>query len=617
MSGTGSGIEKGRAAGFFALGGEMAARTEAFDWSRTPIGPLERWPESLKTAVRLVMGSRYPMFVWWGPSMINLYNDAYIPVLGNRHPDALGRPASEIWTEIWETIGPQTRIVLNEGRATWNENLLLVMERNGYSEETYFTFSYSPIADENGIGGLFCACMEETGRVVGERRLRTLRDVAARTAEAKTAEEVCRRSAAVLAENAYDLPFVLLYLVDGRGERARLVAAAGLEPGGEAAPSTVEIAPVPSESNGWPLAPVAASGKSVVMAPLSKRFGRFPGGPWPQSPDSAVVLPIIQHGQPAPTGFLIAGLSPKRPFDDDYRSFVELVAGQVSTAVSSARAYEDERRRSEMLAELDRAKTAFFTNVSHEFRTPLTLILGPLEAALGRGADALPPEHREQLTVAHRNGLRLLKLVNTLLDFSRIEADRVQAVYEPTDLAQFTADLAGVFRSPIEQAGLRLTVDCRPLPEPVYVDRDLWEKIVLNLLSNAFKFTFTGDIVCALHGSGKHVELTVRDTGIGIPEAELPHMFERFHRVQGARGRTYEGTGIGLALVKELVRLHGGGISVSSVEGQGSIFTVTIPTGTAHLPADRIRHAEPRSSPAVVAAAYVEEALRWLPDSRD
>ncbi len=283
------------------------------------------------------------------------------------------------------------------------------------------------------------------------------------------------------------------------------------------------------------------------------------------------------------------------------------------TGLANARAYEQERQRAEALAELDRAKTAFFSNVSHEFRTPLTLLVGPLEDGLGDSDTPLPPVHRERQEVAHRNALRLLRLVNTLLDFSRIEAGRIDANYEPTDLARFTTELAGVFRSAIEKAGLSLVVACDPLSEPVYVDRDMWEKIVLNLLSNAFKFTFEGQITVELRSAGERVELRVSDTGVGISAADLPRMFERFHRVKHARARTHEGTGIGLALVQELARFHGGSVAVTSQEGRGTTFTVTIRTGTAHLPPERVSRTRRPSSTSVGALPYVEEALRWLP----
>jgi PAS domain S-box-containing protein len=274
---------------------------------------------------------------------------------------------------------------------------------------------------------------------------------------------------------------------------------------------------------------------------------------------------------------------------------------------------EQERQRAETLAELDRAKTLFFSNVSHEFRTPLTLSLAPLQDALSDRAHPLDPIQRERLELVHRNSLRLLKLVNTLLDFSRIEAGRMEAVYEPTDLATYTAELSSVFRSAIEQAGLQLIVDCPPLPEPVFVDREMWEKIVLNLLSNAFKFTFEGGIRVSLHATDSNQAiLQIQDTGTGIAPEHVPHLFERFYQVRGTQARTHDGSGIGLALVQELVRLQGGTIEASSTVGEGTCFTIVLPFGTDHLPSDR-QPTRTLASTAMGTAAYVEEAERWLP----
>ena len=297
----------------------------------------------------------------------------------------------------------------------------------------------------------------------------------------------------------------------------------------------------------------------------------------------------------------------------DERDNVVFIAAE-GRDITEKKAHEREiARQREELAELDKLKTQFFANISHEFRTPLTLMMGPLEDVIA-ASEGLSASNRDRLELAHRNSLRLLKLVNTLLDFSRIEAGRIEASYEPTDLASLTAELASVFRSAIERAGMRLVVDCPALSEMVYVDREMWEKVVLNLLSNAFKFTFEGEIGVSLRLADSTVEMTVRDTGTGIPASEIPELFERFHRVKGARGRSYEGSGIGLALVQELVKLHGGGVRIQSEMDRGSAFTVTIPLGSAHLPADRIGGARTRSSTGLRGEAYVQEALRWLPE---
>ncbi|MBV8783431.1 MAG: response regulator, partial [Gammaproteobacteria bacterium] len=270
----------------------------------------------------------------------------------------------------------------------------------------------------------------------------------------------------------------------------------------------------------------------------------------------------------------------------------------------------EERRRAQALAEIDRAKTTFFSNVSHEFRTPLTLLLGPLEEMLA--APNLSERTRQRLQLAHRNSLRLLRLVNALLDFSRIESGRATARFAPMDLAALTADFASTFRSAMERAGLTFRVECAPLGEAVWVDPELWEKVVLNLLSNAFKFTLQGGVTVRLYREGASAVLEVQDTGVGIPEQEMPRLFERFHRIEGTHGRTFEGSGIGLALVQELVHLHRGQISAHSTLGEGTRFEVRLPFGSAGLPEEQLR-ATPRNV-AGAARSFVEEALRWLPE---
>ena len=597
---------------FLNGGGEMGERMRAFDWSSSPVGPAAQWPQSLKTAVSICIGSRYPIVIWWGnPEYTMFYNDGYIPILGvTKHPGWLGRSGREAWKEIWSTVGPMLDSVFQTGEATWSEDLLLVMDRNLRREENYFTFSYSPIrGDKDKIDGIFCACYETTGRVVGERRLQTLRDLG--RIEVKSAEEACQIALNTLAANPYDVPFALVYLLEEDDREAQLVCVSGIEDDASAAPERIAM----NDSATWPLRDVFETGTAQVVIDVEERFGSLPGGPWPESCNTALILPIGASGYAKPSGFFVAGLSPRRIFDAEYRSFFELVVGHISTAISNARAYEEERKRAEALAEIDRAKTTFFSNVSHEFRTPLTLMLGPLEETL---ADtSVSTSVHDRLDVAHRNSVRLLKLVNTLLDFSRIEAGRIEAVYESVDLQALTIELASMFRSAIEKAGLKLIVDESPLEAEVYVDREMWEKIVFNLLSNAFKFTFEGEITVALKKAGENVELEVSDTGTGIPGAELSHLFERFHRVKGARGRSYEGSGIGLALVQELVKLHGGDVRVRSEVGKGSTFTVSIPTGSAHLPAERLSGVRTLASTGVRSDAYVDELLKWLPDGTD
>jgi len=595
--------------------GEMVSLMRAFDWRTTPVGPPSSWPESLRTSVRICLTSSFPMWIWWGPEFTMFYNDAHRPMLGAaKHPQWLGRSAKGCWSEIWGDLVPMLERAQTRKEASGFSDLLLILDRNSMKEETYFTFSISPIVGSSGnVDGLFCPTTETTRQVVSERRLRTLRDLGTRIADLKTAAQACAIAAETLKTNPHDLAFGLIYLSDPDGRKARLAGSVGLVPGSPDSPDLVGLE-TPDPRSPWPLYEVASSGHARHLAGPGTS-APLPGGPWPEACRDVFVLPLGAQGEKRLAGFLVAGASPRRVFDQDYRSFFELVAGQLSTAIASADAYEAERKRAETLAELDRTKTAFFSNVSHEFRTPLTLMLGPLEDELSERTNPLPQARRERLETAHRNSLRLLKLVNSLLDSSRIEAGRMQANYEPTDLATYTSELAGVFRSAIERAGLAFIVECPPLPEPVYVDRAMWEKIVLNLLSNALKHTFEGTIRVELWPGDGTVQLAVRDTGIGIPRAEQARLFERFHRIKGARSRSHEGTGIGLALVKELASLHGGTIRVESEEGKGTAFTVTVKTGREHLSGDRIGQERTTAPLATRAAAFVDEADLWQADA--
>ncbi|WP_437541730.1 ATP-binding protein [Sorangium sp. So ce367] len=603
------------ACGALSGGGEMGALIRSIDWSQTTLGPLEAWPQSLRTALSILLSSEHPMFLWWGRELIQFYNDAYRPMLGStKHPAAMGQAGRECWKEIWEILEPMIDKAF-VGGATYVRDGLLVLDRHGFMEECYFSYGQTPIRDERGvIAGILVACSESTGYILGQRRLQVLGALAARAADARSVQDVCRVMMETLAEAGRDVPFALLYLVDGDGAPARLAGTVGLDPSHAAAPAAVELGAAAGAV--WPLHRALRGDVEVDLSELPARVGPLPGGPWPDAARQAVVLPLPRAGAGGrPGGFLVAGASPRLVLDDDYRRFLRLLAGHGAAALQNARASEEERRRLDALAELDRAKTVFFSNISHEFRTPLTLILGPVEDGLSDAEHPLPAPQRDRLAIIYRNSLRLLRLVNTLLDFSRIEAGRIQASYQPTELGSFTAELASSFRSLMDRAGLALTVECAPLSEPAYVDRELWEKIVLNLISNAFKFTFSGGVRVTLEETGGRIVLSVEDTGTGIPEEELPRVFDRFYRVEGARGRSYEGSGIGLALVRELAKLHGGSVAVESRLGTGSRFSVAIPLGKAHLPADRIDLAPAPAAEGRGAAPFLDEAAQWERDA--
>ena len=601
-------------------GGEMGQLIRGFEWDETSLGPVESWPQSLRSAVSILLPSKAQICMFWGHDLITLYNDAYRPVLGKKHPSALGLPVREVWSEIWETgLRPLFDGVLQTGEAFWASDWPFTLRRYGFSEETFFDISYDPIRGESGkVEGLFCIVSESTARVVSDRRLRTLRDLSLFASATATSEkDACRNVAKIFSSNPHDIPFALIYLLDRSGTEATLTGTSGLEPGTFAAPLSVAISDSSVDDSCWPFNSVMQTKRAVEVNDVIERCGELSTSASLEPPHTAIVMPIGASGHDKPIGFLVTGVSARRPFDDQYRAFFDLLATQISTTVTNARAYEEERRRAESLAALDRAKTTFFSNVSHEFRTPLTLMLGPVADVLADLDGTTFAAQRDSLEIAYRNGLRLQKLVNTLLDFSRIEAGRVQASYEPVDLASLTAELTSNFRSACERAGIELVVDCPDLHEAIYVDPDMWEKIVLNLVSNAFKFTFSGRIEVSLHTVGEQVVLTVRDTGVGIPQEELPKVFERFHRVEVSRGRTQEGSGIGLALVRELVKLHNGTVTVSSVDGEGSVFTVSLPRGKDHLPPERINAARTLTSTSLGAAPFVSEALRWLPHAAD
>jgi signal transduction histidine kinase len=547
-------LSSGEGLEWLAGGGEMGALIRSMDWSKTPLGPFERWSQSLRTTVSLCLSSTFPILIAWGPERVQIYNDSYRPITGQLHPASMGQRFNECWASALPAVGHVVDRA-QQGEGSYIENLRMFLDRHGYVEEAFMTFSFSPIRDESGqVGGLFHPITEVTDKMLSSRRTQILRDLAARVANAKTLAEAWQLTVEPQPDRELDLPFLLFYRFDDSLTEATLVGACGITPGAEAAaPTRASLAP----GAPWSLEQAVGAREVLLLESLPQLEALAGVGPYPEPPRAAFLIPVQPAGANSPIGCLVAGVSARRGLDSAYRAFFESLGAIFTTALANVRAYEHELRRANELAELDRAKTAFFSNVSHEFRTPLTLMLGPTEDALDTPERALTGE---ALQTVHRNELRLLKLVNSLLDFSRIEAGRAQAAFEPTDLSRLTAGLTSAFRSTVERAGLQLVVDCPPLGEPIFVDHEMWEKVVLNLVSNAFKFTFEGSITVSLREEANRVDLIVQDTGGGIPESELPRLFERFHRVEGARGRSYEGSGIGLALVRARAVARGGAV---------------------------------------------------------
>jgi signal transduction histidine kinase/CheY-like chemotaxis protein len=515
-------------------GGAMGKFLREKDWSDSPLGPIGDWPASLRTTVSLVLNSNFPISLAWGTNHTQIYNDGYWLICGDKHPDAMGQDFSECWASAFPVIGDAFYRALS-GETAFLEDQRMFLDRLGYLEEAFFTFSFSPIRDETGqVAGLFHPVTETTSKMVGQRRTRTLRDLSI-AAKGQSLKEAFTLAVDTLATSNLDLPFITIYLLDETGHSANLVATTGLPAGTAATPLAVAV-----DDRGWNFAHVVTSGETLLVENLSALFPPLICEPYPEPLQTALVIPLSPPGAERPAALMVVGASVRLPMNEAYRSFFELLGSAMTTVMSNAIAYESARKRAEALAEIDRAKTAFFSNVSHEFRTPLTLMLGPIEDELAE-SEPLPADRYERLLTVHRNSLRLLKLVNTLLDFSRIEAGRIQASFEPVDLATFTTELASSFESAMTKAGLQFILALEPLPEDVYVDREMWEKIVLNLLSNALKHTFDGSIIVSLQWLETTVELIVADTGIGIAAAELPLLFDRFHRVKGAKSRYHEG----------------------------------------------------------------------------
>ncbi len=584
----------------FRGSGEIDRLLRDRDWPAGALGPVTQWPPELRVMVRSTLDAGSPMAVWWGPDLIQIYNEPWRRLLGAAaHPRALVAPAERTWPGPWHPMAEMIGRVRATGEPEVGEAMPVLADRSDRLEEVFLTVAVTPIRGPDGVVQLLG--WDTTDAVVAERRMRALRTLAAETAEADGPEHAGALAAGALLSDPADLPFALIYLVDHVTGRARLAGAAGLESGSAAAPAVVDLTDGRAV---WPLGRVvresAAGGRGVLVDNLLQKLDGEPPA------RAAFLLPLPTGTGHRAGGVLVAGLNPRRPFDDRYRGFLDVLAAQTGAAVAQADGRRREREHAERLAELDRAKNEFFANVSHEFRTPLTLMLAPLQEMLRR-PDTPVAANAAELELIQRNTHRLLRLVGTLLDFSAAENGRDQPAFAEVDLAARTAQVAELFRPVADTAGLKLVIGVPPEPAKVWVDPAMWERIVAHLLSNALKFTWQGTVEVALSRRERHAELTVRDTGVGIPAADLPYVFKRFHRVRDTRGRAYEGTGIGLALVDELIRRHQGRVRVTSRPGTGTTFTVWVPLVRRPVGPDTPAPA----GPGAAAVELADEAAHW------
>ena len=510
--------------------GEMGARIAAHDWAATPVGRMVRWPSSLKTSLSLCLASRYPMFLWWGSALTNFYNDAYAPILGARHPAALGRNAAEIWHEIWPVIGPQVDVVLNTGEATWNESVPLMLERNGYLEETYFTFSYSPAIDDRGdVAGIFCACQEETGRV------RSVRALAERN-----------RLFTALVENLPDIVFRLD--VDLR----HLYISTQVE----------QLAGISHEE---------FIGKTNLEASLSTE--------WSESIDRACRR-ALKTGKRASTAWSFNGreLRTRVVLERDEQGVIVSLLGITEDVTEIERATTALRQSEQTLREADRRKDEFLAMLAHELRNPLAPIRNAAEVLWLMSSD--PERVRETSEIIVRQARHMNAIVDDLLDVSRVTRGLVTLDTEAIDLRSVITAAVEQSLPLIDGRRQNLRMELPEKPVIVKVDRVRLTQVFCNLLNNAAKYTPPdGAIrVTIVDRADGRVEVDVVDSGEGIDAALLPQVFDLFAQGQRTPDRAQGGLGIGLSLAKTLIDLHDGTIEAASAgSGHGSRFTVRLP----------------------------------------
>jgi signal transduction histidine kinase len=570
---------------FLNGGGENAVLIGSMDWSETGLGPIEEWPDTLKASVNACLNAKIPITVLWGPELRMIYNDRYREVLGPyKHPGAMGATGEECWREVWDIAGPLLTGVYRTGEAFLGELLLLEMNRLVPREETYFQVSYAPIFVPNGeVGGLFAICPDITNRVVSERRLRTLIDLGTHALEAKSEEDGCRIAAASLGSNQADVPFALIYLKEADADRLRLIATTGFKARNAWTPEIVELG---TEGDSvWLLRSAMEGGCAQLMRNIAPRFGALPGGPWQESPDAALVLPLGGAEQASPVAVLVAGLSPHRLFDAPYRSFLETIAGHIGNAIANGRVREAERRRIEELSKLDRAKDEFLATLSHELRSPLQALSGWISVLRAEGAD--PSQRTRALDAIDRSLRAETDLVQDLLEVSWLLAGKAEIERTPVNLAEVIADTAEEVQPLTEAKGIALSVEA-PASAFVIGDRNRLTQVMRNLLSNAIKFTWpSGHIEVTCSAVERSLVVQVRDDGEGIAEEFLPLVFSRFSQANTRRTRHHSGLGLGLAIVRHFVELHGGEVEAASAGvGRGSIFTLRLPQAPVELVAE-------------------------------
>ncbi|MGB7362461.1 MAG: ATP-binding protein [Rhodococcus sp. (in: high G+C Gram-positive bacteria)] len=573
-----------------------------FDWSTTSLGPVESWPDSLVTAIRTVLPSRVGMLIWWGPELVQIFNDAFTPMAGELFPNAVGQRAAECWGIAWNELGPLADEALR-GTAIHRTREPVLLDRYGYLEESFFTFSYSPIFGAGGVvDGVFVNTTDVTEQVLTERRMAVLRDLGTATVASNGIDDVCRASITSLSRADADIAYAAIHL-NPLGEERDSASFRSPEP------NNVDTGAIDTGAIDTGAIDTGAIDRVLDPAVVSRVLDTGRAESIDIGLDTALILPLRRSSDES-AGVLEIGIGKFRRLDDSYRVFLELVASRISTALSDAFFYAAERRRAKDLEELDAAKTRFFENVSHEFRTPLTLLLGPLGAVLDDRDTPLDPSHVAPLQAGRRAALRLQRLVDTLLDVARGDAGEFDMHLEPTDIVALTSECVALFQDATDRAELALVTDTSRIGHRhVQVDRTMWSHIVMNLVSNAVKFTREGTITVTLAETDDHVVLTVSDTGPGIDPSDRGKIFDRFYQAPSATGRSREGSGVGLSLVSDLIVALGGSISVEGNSPRGTSFVVELP----RLVSETLQPVDGSTTEVVAAigAGYIGEADTW------
>ena len=492
------------------------------------------------------------MFLFWGPDLIQLYNDAYLPSFGvGKHPAAMGQRGEDCWGEIWPIIWPQIDDVLTRGKASWNEDALVPIFRNGRIEEVYWTYGYSPACDDSGhTAGVLVVCTETTARVLGTRRLDFMRRLSDATSVCSATEAIPEEALKVAQTASHDIAFGMHYRSDPESGDPRLRASTGID---DAAVAVVDAAVrrfFRDESYD-----TATRIRTLTLSDSDE----VKGGAWPESCKQAVVMRPRARG----LGWFVFGLSPRLPFDSSYEHFFVDLLDQIEVSASRV--------------EASRAKDEFLATVSHELRTPLTAMLG--WARILTEGESSPERIQKGLTIIERNARAQAQLIDDILDVSRIVAGKVRLSMRRVDTSAVIKAAIETIRPTVTAKGVQLRMAISPDLGDIVADEYRLQQVVWNLLSNAVKFTPKGgEVTVGADRGPSAVVIRVSDTGKGISAAFLPHVFDRFRQDDASTTKQQAGLGLGLSIVRQLVHLHGGKVvAKSDGEKKGATFEVTLP----------------------------------------